>query len=129
MRNDRYSRQTFLGGDAQQALETCAVAVVGLGGGGSHVVQQLAHLGVRHLHLFDPDKSELSNLNRLVGASLSDVSAATPKVEISRRMIERIDPAADVSLHECVWQKAADDIKACDVIISCVDSFIARQDL
>lgn len=129
MTNDRYSRQTFLGEDAQQALEACAIAIVGLGGGGSHVVQQLAHLGVRHMHLFDADKAELSNLNRLVGASLSDVSAATPKVEISRRMVERIDPGADVTLHECIWQHAADDIKSCDVIISCVDSFLARQDL
>jgi molybdopterin/thiamine biosynthesis adenylyltransferase len=129
MTNDRYSRQTFLGDHAQQALEACAIAVVGLGGGGSHVVQQLAHLGVRHMHLFDADKAELSNLNRLVSASLSDVSAATPKVEISRRMIERIDPAADVTLHECIWQNAADGIKTCDVIISCVDSFVARQDL
>ena len=129
MTNERYSRQTFLGADAQRAFDTSVIAVVGLGGGGSHVVQQLAHLGVRHLHLFDADKAELSNLNRLVGASLSDVNTATPKVEISRRMIERIDPAAEVTVHESIWQSAASDLRGCDIIVSCVDSFVARQDL
>ncbi len=129
MTNERYSRQTFLGADAQRAFDSAVIAVVGLGGGGSHVVQQLAHLGVRHLHLFDADKAALSNMNRLVGASLSDVNAATPKVEISRRMIERIDPTADVTIHESIWQNAARDLRSCDIIISCVDSFVARQDL
>jgi tRNA A37 threonylcarbamoyladenosine dehydratase len=38
---DRYSRQSFLGPDAEARIPRCTVGVVGLGGGGSHIVQQL----------------------------------------------------------------------------------------
>lgn len=129
MKPDRYSRQTFLGSNAQLAFDTCVVAVVGLGGGGSHVVQQLAHIGIRHIELFDPDVTEFSNLNRLIGASLADAESGTPKVEIARRLVQRIEPTAKTTTHQCRWQEASTEIKNCDVIVSCVDSFIARQDL
>src|SRR5438477_6241006 len=129
MKPDRYSRQTFLGSNAQLTFDTCVVAVVGLGGRGSHVVQQLAHLSIRHIELFDPDKTEFSNLNRLIGASLADAESGTPKVEISHRLVRSIDPTAKTTAHKCRWQEASTEIKNCDVIVSCVDSFIARQDL
>jgi tRNA A37 threonylcarbamoyladenosine dehydratase len=57
-----YERQTFLGSRAR--LSSATVAIVGLGGGGSHIIQQLAHLGVGHLVGIDHDRAEDSNLNR-----------------------------------------------------------------
>lgn len=61
-------RQSFLGENSVQILTNATVAVVGLGGGGSHVAQQLAHLGFGNFILIDPDKIELPNLNRTVWA-------------------------------------------------------------
>lgn len=43
----RFTRQTFLGQHSQTAIECAAIGIVGLGGGGSHIVQQCAHLGAR----------------------------------------------------------------------------------
>jgi len=54
-----------------------------LGGGGSHIVQQLAHLGVGNFVLVDPDHVEETNLNRLVGATNKDAAKATPKTTVS----------------------------------------------
>ena len=68
MSADRYSRQSFLGADAEERIARCTVAVPGLGGGGSHVVQQLAHIGFQNYIIYDGDRVEESNLNRLVGA-------------------------------------------------------------
>ena len=42
---DRYSRQSFLGPDSEALISRCTIGVPGLGGGGSHVIQQLAHVG------------------------------------------------------------------------------------
>ncbi len=80
MSTDRFSRQSFLGNGAEDALAAAKVAIVGLGGGGSHVAQQLAHVGFRHFKLFDGDLIEDSNLNRLVGGTEIDVAMAMPKV-------------------------------------------------
>lgn len=70
----RLDRQSFLGEGSAETLNECFAATVGLGGGGSHVNQQLTHLGVGNLAIFDPDKVEETNLNRLVGATEEDVA-------------------------------------------------------
>ena len=62
-------------------------SVVGLGGGGSHIVQQLAHIGFQRYVIYDHDVVEESNLNRLVGATPIDVLAETSKLHIAKKMI------------------------------------------
>jgi molybdopterin/thiamine biosynthesis adenylyltransferase len=49
------------------------VGLAGLGGGGSHIVQQLAHIGFQRFVVYEGDVVEESNLNRLVGATSIDV--------------------------------------------------------
>ena len=125
----RSSRQSFLGPDASRIFRECTIAVVGLGGGGSHVAQQLAHLGIWNFLLYDSDKAESSNMNRLIGASTEDVRHGALKVDIADRLIVAVNPEARVQSHRCVWQEAAESIREADVILSCVDSYAARQDL
>ena len=63
--NGRYHRQELLfGRETQEYLAQATVAIVGLGGLGSFVVWELAHLGVGHLILIDPDRVDETNLNR-----------------------------------------------------------------
>ena len=71
---ERYSRQSFLGPDAQERIERAVVGVVGLGGGGSHIVQQLAHIGFQRYVLYDDDAVEDTNLNRLIGSCARSMS-------------------------------------------------------
>lgn len=126
---DQYSRQSFLGAKSAELLQNATIAIVGLGGGGSHVAQQLAHVGIGRVLLFDPDSLELSNLNRLIGGTAADVGPRTEKVEIARRMFVAINPAAEVHTYAVQWQLAADALREADVVISCLDSYAARQDL
>ncbi len=64
-----FDRQTRLFGNAGQALLSASkVAVVGLGGIGSLVAQQLGRLGVGEVILVDFDRLELSNVSRVVGS-------------------------------------------------------------
>ena len=126
---DRHSRQSFLGTQAQHAFSNCVVGIVGLGGGGSHVAQQLAHIGFLNVQLYDGDKAEVSNLNRLIGASNDDAKKNTTKVEIARRLMHAINPEIRVEAFCSDWQLAAQSIREVDVIVGCVDSYQARQDL
>ncbi len=123
------SRQSFLGRNSEQTLASARAAVVGLGGGGSHVCQQLAHLGAGNFLLFDPQRIEDTNLNRLVGATDDDVREHRTKTDIGRRMIKAIRPCANVETYPSHWQERAEVLRRADAIFGCVDSFNERSQL
>lgn len=122
-------RQSFLGEDSEAVLRDTVVGVAGLGGGGSHVVQQLAHLGVGNFVILDADTIDDTNLNRLVGGTYADVAAETPKVEIAKRLILSVNPKANVYGKRAIWQAEAGRIKSCDVVVGGLDSVRAKNEL
>ncbi|QJW85939.1 hypothetical protein HK414_26420 [Ramlibacter terrae] len=70
-------RVRFLGEAGQAQLAGARVAVVGLGGVGSMVVQDLARMGVGDLLLIDTDRFEETNLSRVVTLPSSMMSRAS----------------------------------------------------
>ena len=129
MSMDRYSRQSFLGVNSEEQISKCTIGVVGLGGGGSHVVQQLAHIGFQRYVLYDHDFVEESNLNRLVGARAVDVPAKTPKLHIAKIMIYGLQPEACVECFESRWQENPEPLRKCHIVFGCIDSYKERQEL
>ncbi|MDD3894993.1 MAG: ThiF family adenylyltransferase [Syntrophomonadaceae bacterium] len=123
------NRQSFLGPNLDQVLETVVIGVVGLGGGGSQIVQQLAHIGFKNYVLYDFDKITDTNLNRLVGATKHDVEEELPKLFISERLIRGLLPDARISCISKRWQDQPDDLKACDIIFGCLDGYQNRAEL
>ncbi|MDQ5819911.1 MAG: ThiF family adenylyltransferase, partial [Actinomycetota bacterium] len=92
---ERYARQVIMFGARGQAiLRGMTVTVVGAGGGGSLLVQMLAHLGVGRIVVVDYDVVAETNLSRIVGAGPGDVGRL--KVEVMRDMVARIDPTIDI---------------------------------
>lgn len=126
---DRSTRQSFLGEHSDDILSAAHIAVVGLGGGGSHVAQQLAHVGIGTFTIIDPDIAEESNLNRLIGATQQDVDDERPKVDICERLIMGILPTARVIPHRRRWQDVAEHLREADIIVGCVDSYSERYQL
>lgn len=126
---ERFTRQSFLGTRAQGVFGYIRVGVVGLGGGGSHVVQQLGHVGVRRVRGFDGDSVEDSNLNRLVGAGARDAVKNTPKVNVASRVLRFISGRRDEKMHFGQWETRPELLRSCDVVVGCLDTFAARRDL
>lgn len=129
---DRYSRNEGLfGRRGQRAIAATRVAIVGLGGLGSHVAQQLTYLGVHSYALIDFDHVTESSLNRLVGASEADIAAQTLKIDVAHRMITGVQPSAAVlKVDEPLTAPAARAALAdADVVFGCVDRDIHRLDL
>jgi len=125
--DETFDRQVrAFGPDGQAQLQRLRIGVVGLGGTGSVVVQQLAHLGVAEFLLIDPDVLEISNLNRVVGAQPSDVGQA--KVDIAARMLHRINPAASIQTQQgdVIRAGVAIELRDVDVIFGCTDSHGSR---
>src|SRR5258707_12844213 len=123
MRKDRYSRQSFLSPDAEDLIARITVAVPGLGGGGSHVVQQLAHIGFQNYVLYDGDAVEESNLNRLIGAKVADSLAETPKLHLAKMMIYGLQSCANVRGFACNWQDHPEPMRESQIVVGCVDSY------
>ncbi len=122
-------RQSFLGKDSETVLDRSRAALVGLGGGGSHIAQQLAHIGLGHFLVIDPDFTEDTNLNRLVGATLEDVRLGTAKVDIAERVIKSVNPSVEVVKRLASWTEVTAELRDVDVIFACVDSMGCRSEL
>ena len=125
----RLARQSGAIGQGSDAkLATARVAVVGISGGGSHVVQQLAHQGVGRLIVFDDDVVDETNLGRVVGAVATDVDI-TEKTELARRIAHGVDPKIEVvEVRERFPSTISiEALKEADVVVSCVDTFRARE--
>lgn len=124
--DEAHDRNVRAFGAGQQRVQQMHVGIVGLGGMGSLVAEQLAHLGVSRITLIDFDELETSNLNRVVGAGRTDIGA--PKVEVAERMIRRINPDIKVEalrgsiLKEPIARKVLD----CDLLFCCTDSHGSR---
>lgn len=129
MSDPRASRQGFLGEGAQEIFGRARVAVLGLGGGGSHVVQQLAHVGVQNFMICDPDKVEDTNLNRLIGATEQDATAGTRKVDVAARLVLGLAPHARIARMFGPWEEHASTLRSADIIFGCLDSYRARRDV
>lgn len=114
------------GGDIQQVLGDLRVAVVGTGGTGSSVVEQLVRLGVRHFQLFDPDQLTASNVTRVYGSFPDNIGR--PKVHVVAEHLQRIAPDAEVSTHAAMItvEKTATGLLDADIIFGCTDDNAGR---
>lgn len=120
---ERYSRQiAMFGKEGQERIGQVSVVIVGVGGVGSHVVQQLAYAGVRSYFLIDMDRVDRSNLNRFVIGSESDLGRL--KAEVAADFIRRIQPNASISIvPDSVLSAAAfDAVSKAAVVFGCVDN-------
>lgn len=127
--SERYSRQSFLGENSEYFIGKCVVGIIGLGGGGSHIVQQLAHVGFKNYVIYDFDYVEGSNLNRTVGATAKDVKMKSLKIHAAKRLIRGLQPKAKIKEIKTRWQNNPLPFRGCDIIFGCVDGFDERRQL
>jgi len=121
----RYTRQVAaLGRAGQKLIESTRVGIIGLGGTGSILARTLAYEGVRSFVLVDPDKVELSNLNRLDGSTRWDAWFRRKKVKVLRREIRRIAPASKVRAisKSLLSRDALEALMEVDVLFGCTDN-------
>lgn len=126
--DEAHDRQRLMWGDhAQGILRDLCIAVVGAGGIGSVVAQQLIHLGVGRLIVIDNQVVEESNLARVVGARKADVGV-TAKVDVVARLAAEVDPTVAVmpiQADVCTPAVAA-RLRGADLIYLCTDRHWSR---
>ena len=113
----------------QYRLFRSKVVIIGCGGLGGYVIEELARLGVGNLVLIDSDVIEEHNLNRQI-LSTADV-INRPKVEVACERVRAINPAVNVTPLKTVFfhDNGRELVNGADVVIDGLDTIPARLEL
>lgn len=120
-----------------EKIKELTIAIVGIGGVGSVTAEMLTRCGIGKLILFDYDKVEMANMNRLF---FQPYQAGQNKVEAAATTLQYINP--DVKIETYNYNITTMDhfehftnvistaglVKGpVDLVLSCVDNFEARM--
>ena len=128
---DQFSRTRLLLGNAgMERLKSSRVAVFGLGGVGSYVVEALVRSGVGTIDLIDNDRISLTNLNRLLYATHENIGR--PKTEVVEERIHAICPDTVVHAHMCFYtdeNASLFDFMQYDYVADAIDTVAGKLSL
>ncbi|HEU4788122.1 MAG TPA: HesA/MoeB/ThiF family protein [Flavobacterium sp.] len=125
----RYSRQIILpeiGETGQQKLQDARVLVIGAGGLGCPVLQNLASAGVGNIGIVDGDVVDETNLHRQLLFTLKD--CGNSKAETARKAILELNPEISVIAFSEFFslQNAARIVEEYQIIVDCTDAIAVR---
>lgn len=114
------------GKELQALLGQLHIGIVGCGGTGSAVAEQLSRLGVGTLSLFDGDKLEESNVTRVYGSTIADVGKN--KASVLGAHLRAMGLGTTVhAYHEFISvQAVAKKLRDCDLVFGCTDAQAPR---
>lgn len=119
--------ELLIGKKAINKLQQSKVAVFGIGGVGSFVVEALARVGVGELVLVDHDTIAESNINRQIQATHESIGKY--KVEEMEKRIKQINPECKVITHKVFYQPDSKEKiidETFDYIVDAVDNVTAK---
>ncbi len=125
----RYSRHLIMpevGMEGQLKLKAAKVLCIGTGGLGAPLGQYLAAAGVGRIGLVDFDKVDLTNLQRQILFSTSDVGR--PKIEAAAERLRGLNPDIQIDTFETMLTSAnaLDILKDYDLVVDGTDNFPTR---
>ena len=127
----QFSRtELLIGKEGIEKLNKAKVAIFGLGGVGSFVVEGLVRAGIQNFVLVDDDKICLTNLNRQIIATRKTVGKY--KVEVARDRILEINPNANVEIFQEFYMPGSNsNILTEDLtyVVDCIDTVTAKIEL
>lgn len=126
------ARTLLIPGFDYEKLSNLRIGVVGIGGLGSCIVTALVLEGFSEnsqLVLVEDDKFDVSNMSRIPLASLDGIGRE--KALVAKEFINWLRPKRDIVAvtEKCFSRRAQEALIGCDLIISCVDSELARLGL
>ncbi len=121
--------ELIIGKENVEKLKNKKVAVFGIGGVGSYVVEGLVRAGIQNFVLIDNDVVAESNINRQLIALHSTVGM--PKVEVTKNRILDINPNANVEIRQEFYNKDTNNWldNSIDYIVDAIDTVTSKLDL
>ena len=129
--DERFLRtQMLIGEKSINKLMKSKVAVFGVGGVGSFVVEGLVRAGIGNIDIFDNDTISISNINRQLIALTENIGKY--KVEVMKERILSINPSVNVNAYNCFYTKDTSnlyDFKLYDYIVDAIDTISSKIDI
>lgn len=122
-----------------EKIRDCTVAIVGIGGVGSVAAEMLTRCGIGRLLLYDYDKVELANMNRLFfrpeqcGLTKTQAAANTlmeinPDVQIEPFTMNITTLEGFDAFKRSICKEGGESVESrVDLVLSCVDNYEARM--
>lgn len=130
MENQFSRTEMLIGKKALEKLNNSKVAILGIGGVGSYVVEALARAGIGKFVLVDNDIVDITNINRQIIANVNTIGKA--KVEVAKQRILEINPKAEVEIYQEFFLPNV-ELEAIneelDYIVDSVDTITAKIEL
>lgn len=128
---NQFSRtELLIGKEGIDKLHNAKVAIFGIGGVGSFVVEGLVRAGIGNFILIDDDEICLTNLNRQIHATRKNIGKY--KVDMMKKRILEINPDAKVETYKEFYMPDS-EIKildnSLDYIVDAVDTVTAKIEL
>lgn len=114
----------LIGKENQKIIESSKVTIVGVGGLGCIVAQNIVRLGVPIVTLIDSDKIETSNLPRQVLFNKNDVG--NYKAKIAKLKLDAFSSKAKIKIDNFTYNNGKKLLDDSDVVIDCTDNYISR---
>ena len=127
---NQFSRtELLIGKEGIEKLNNSKVALFGIGGVGSYVLEGLVRAGVQNFVLVDNDEVSLTNLNRQLIATTSTIGKK--KVEVAKERILDINPKANVETYTDFFMPESPELldKNIDYVVDAVDTITAKIEL
>jgi len=128
----RYSKQIMLPQidiEGQQKINDSTILIIGMGGLGSPTALYLAATGVGHIIIADFDQVELSNLQRQIIHTTSDIG--DDKVNSAKAKLLELNPNITVTVANEIMHSdnLASLIKDVDIVLDGTDNFESRFEI
>ena len=123
-----FERVELLIGDKINLLKEKSILILGLGGVGGYVVETMARCGIGNLILVDYDKVDITNINRQIIATYSNIGKL--KTECFKERIKDINKECNVILINEFYGENNKDIifnQKIDYVIDCCDSLNSKK--
>ena len=128
--NDRYSRHILLEKikkSGQEKLAKSHVAIIGCGGLGTTMANNLTRSGIGHIKIVDRDIVELNNLQRQYLFDENDIGL--PKASIAAKKLKQIN--SDIKIEYVVddvnHENIESIIKNMDVVLDGTDNMLIQR--
>lgn len=126
--DNRFARtELLIGTEGMKRLADARVAVFGVGGVGSYVVEAFARSGLGTLDLIDHDRVDITNINRQIIATTKTVGRL--KVDVAKERILEINPQAKVNCYPCFFQPDTAqqfDFSVYDYVVDAIDTVTGK---
>ena len=127
-----FSRNEILiGKEKQNIIANKTVAIFGIGGVGSYVVESLARCGIKELIIIDSDTISVSNINRQIIALHSTIGKY--KVDVMKERVLDINPNIKISTYKTFIENGnSKDIlnsHNIDFIVDAIDTVSSKLEL